>query len=150
MRSSSLPTLQYNFQYSIIISHVKRKDKVMKNKDTNDVYRYVHAYVNIRNVSKCCNWQLCMLATVCWFEGNLKVWVRCTLVQLTLCKHIPSPNWAKRKLQTAKQLLHSMSMRWTTKEMEIQKQVWKDRIFQELINLYLPKIGKQKLNLQLL
>jgi len=39
------------------------------------------------------------------------------------CKPNPSANCAKRKLQIAKQLLRSVRMRWTTKEIKMQLQV---------------------------
>jgi len=47
MRPSGLSTR--NTTASAIISHVKRKDNVIRNKDTSDIYRWVHAdaYVHI-------------------------------------------------------------------------------------------------------
>jgi len=39
------------------------------------------------------------------------------------CRPIPYANCVKRKLQTAKQLLHSIRMWWTTKERKMQLHV---------------------------
>jgi len=37
--------------------------------------------------------------------------------------YIPPANCEKKKLQTAKQLLHSITMLWTTKEIKMELQV---------------------------